>query len=102
MTEIEDLLRELVAETRAQTVHLEDMKRCMEHTCSSEDMRRAEQMMMKSAQDRKDEHRALEKAVEKHAANGNITYYQKLIIWLIIALFAAFGLTKAAEYVAGG
>jgi len=78
------------------------MKECMKDTCTTEDIRRAEQMMLKASQDRKDEHKLISKTVEKSTTNGNTDFYQKLILILIVALFAAFGLTKYAEYVAAG
>jgi hypothetical protein len=102
MTETDDLLRELVAETRVQTEHLKEMKRCMEKVATTDDLRRSEQMMMKSAQDRKDEHDNLRKTIKESTSNGAVAFNQKLIIWLIIALFAAFGLTRVVEFVVAG
>ena len=85
MGEVEDLLRELVTEARVQTTHLNDMKRNMEDMATQDDVTNARKAIIGS-----------------RLKNGNTDFYQKVIVILIIALCASFGLTKAVEYVIAG
>ena len=90
MTETDDLLREIVAESRVQTMHLADIKSCLEDVATKDDIAHASLLATNESKlQRREHYQILSKA-------GNGTK-DKLLQLTVIALIVLAGATSAVS-----